>query len=136
MFHRIPVKWLFLAAALMGLPVPASAAPPQPGALQALQAPPPAEQGLYGKRGKLAGILTPEQRAMFMLDARDQLKTMTPDQRKAWRKDQIQKVMAMSPAERQAFQSSLQARWDALPPARKNRIEQRLAQRETPPPTR
>lgn len=133
MFHRIPLKWLFLTASLMGLPVPAFAAQPQPGALQALQSPAPAE---HGRGGKLAGLLSPEQRAMFMLDAREQLKGMTPDQRKAWRKDQIQKVMAMSPDQRQAFQSNLQARWDALPAARKNRIEQRLAQRETPPPTR
>jgi hypothetical protein len=135
MFHRIPLKWLILAAALLGLSAPAFAA--QPGALQALQSPAPADQGLgHGGKGKLARLLTPEQRAMFMLDARQQLKAMTHDQRKAWRKDQIQKIVAMSPSERQTFQSGLQARWDALPPARKNRIEQRLAQRQTPPLTR
>jgi hypothetical protein len=130
-------KWLLLAAGLLAFPSPLFAAQSQPGAIQALQSPPPSDQGVRrGKGGKLAGILTPEQRAMFALDAREQLKTMTRDQRKAWRKDQIQKIMAMSPAERQAFQSGLQARWDALPPARKNRIEQRLARRETPPPAR
>jgi hypothetical protein len=128
-------KWLFLTAGLMALSPPASAN--QPGAVQALQSSPPTDPGLaHGGKGKLARILTPEQRAMFMAEARGQTKDMTRDQRRAWRKDQIQKIAAMSPAERQAFQSGLQARWDALPPARKNRIEQRLAQRETPPPAR
>ena len=132
---RAPLKWLFLTAGLMALSLPASAN--QPGALQALQSPRPADQAPgHGGKGKLARILTPEQRAMFMADARGQTKDMTRDQRRAWRKDQIQKITAMSPTERQAFQSGLQARWDALPPARKSRIEQRLAQRETPPPAR
>ena len=132
---RTPLKWLFLAADLMAISLPASAN--QPGAIQALQSPPPADQALgHGGKGKLARILTPEQRAMFMADARGQTKDMTRDQRRAWRKDQIQKITAMSPAERQSFQSGLQARWDALPSARKARIEQRLAQRETPPPAR
>jgi hypothetical protein len=128
-------KWLFLTAGLLALPLPVSAA--QPGALQALQNSPPTDPGLaHGGKGKLARILTPEQRAMFMVDAREQTKDMTRDQRRAWRKDQVQKITAMAPAERQAFQSGLQARWDALSPARKSRIEQRLAQRETPPPAR
>jgi Protein of unknown function (DUF3106) len=132
---RAPLKWLFLTAGLLALSLPASAN--QPGALQALQTPPPADQALgHGGKGKLARILTPEQRVLFMADARGQTKDMTRDQRRAWRKDQIQKITAMSPTERQAFQSGLQARWDALPPARKSRIEQRLAQRETPPPAR
>jgi hypothetical protein len=95
--------------------LPASAN--QPGAIQALQTPPPADQGpAHGGKGQLARILTPEQRAMFMADARGQTKDMTRDQRRAWRKDQIQKITTMSPTERQAFQSGLQARWDALPP--------------------
>ena len=119
----------------MALSLPASAN--QPGAIQALQSPPPADQGHgHGGKGQLARILTPEQRAMFMVEAREQTKDMTRDQRRAWRKDQIQKIAAMAPTERQAFQSGLQARWDALSPARKSRIEQRLAQRETPPPAR
>lgn len=124
-------NWLFLLAGLLVLPQPLYAATPP--ALQALQAPPPSERG-PGRGGKLAAMLTPEQRAMFMAEARDQVKDMTPDQRRAWRKDQIQKFIAMSPADRQAFQAGLQARWDALPQARKDRIEQRLAQRDTPPP--
>jgi hypothetical protein len=120
-------KWLFLTAGLLVFPLPVWAA--QPGAVQALQSPPPADQGPgHGGEGKLARILTPEQRAMFMAEAREQTKDMTHDQRRAWRKDQIQKITAMSPSERQAFQSGLQARWDALPPARKNRIEQRLGE--------
>jgi hypothetical protein len=132
---RTPLKWIFLAAGLMALSPPASAN--QPGAVQALQSPPPADQGPgHRGKGKLARILTTEQRAMFMAEAREQTKAMTRDQRRAWRKDQIQKITTMSPTERHAFQSGLQARWDALSPARKSHIEQRLAQRETPPPAR
>ena len=135
MFHIPSPKWLFLAAGLVALSLPSSAN--QPGAVQALQNPPPADQTPgHGGKGKLARTITPEQRAMFMADARRQTKDMTRDQRRTWRKDQIQKIAAMSPTERQAFQSGLQARWDALPPARKSRIEQRLAERETPPPAR
>jgi hypothetical protein len=127
MFHIPSPKWLFLTAGLMALSLPASAN--QPGAVQALQNPPPADQNLgHGGKGKLARILTPEQRVLFMADAREQTKDMTRDQRRAWRKDQIRKIAAMSPTERQDFQSGLQARWDALPPARKNRIEQRLGE--------
>jgi hypothetical protein len=80
--------------------------------------------------GKLAGFFTPEQRAMFLLGARDQVKDMTKDQRHAWRKDQVQKVMAMSDTERTQMKADLQARWDALPQGQKDRIQQRMARRD------
>jgi hypothetical protein len=67
---------------------------------------------------------------MFMMEARDQLKTMAPDQRKAWRQSQVQKLMAMSVSERQDFKNGLQAKFDALPDKRKQRLEQRIAARE------
>ena len=80
--------------------------------------------------GKLAGLFTPEQRAMYMLGARDQLKDMTRDQRHAWRHDQVAKVMAMPQDQRARLKADLQARWDALPQDRKDRIERRIAERE------
>ena len=82
------------------------------------------------RHGKLAGLFTPEQRAMYIMGARDQLKDMTPDQRHAWRHDQVAKVVAMPEAERARLKADLQARWDALPQDRKDRIERRIAERQ------
>jgi hypothetical protein len=79
--------------------------------------------------GKMAAFFTPEQRAMYMLDARAQVQDMTPEQRHAFRHDQMAKVMAMSDSERTHLKTDLQAKWDALPQARKDRIEQRIAMR-------
>jgi hypothetical protein len=79
--------------------------------------------------GKLAGFFTPEQRVMYMLDARDQIHDMTPDQRKAFRHEQMAKVMAMSDGERMHLRTDLQAKWDALPQARKDKIERRITMR-------
>jgi len=101
-----------------------------PAALRAEQSPtmPGADAGMARHGGgKLAGFLTPEQRTMFMMSARDQLKDMTQDQRKAWRQQQIQKVTAMSEDERASFKADLQAKWDALPQPQKDRIQQRMA---------
>ena len=81
--------------------------------------------------GRLHGFFTPEQRVMFMLGARDQTQGMTHDQRHAFRHDQIAKVKAMSDAERTKLRADLQAQWDALPQARKDRIEQRIAERQS-----
>jgi hypothetical protein len=125
-----------LAAALFLL-APLSASAATPGAVQAEQTPPMPGPGGHarghGDGGKLGGFLSPEQRAMFMLQARDQTKAMTQDQRKAWRKDQLQKLIAMSPADRQKFKTDLEAKWIALPEARKGRIQQRLARQQTQP---
>lgn len=82
-----------------------------------------------GPGGKLAGLLTPEQRVVYMMQFRDQLRDMTPDQRHAFRHDQMTKVQAMSDSERAHLKTDLQAKWDALPQARKNMIEQRIAMR-------
>jgi len=120
---RFPV----ILASLLLAGAPALAA--TPAALQAEQSPtmPGADAPMGRHGGKLAGFFTPEQRAMFLLQSRDQLKDMTKDQRHAWRQDQIQKVVAMSDSERSKFKADLQARWDALPQSQKDRIQQRLA---------
>jgi hypothetical protein len=132
------LKLVFLAAALLAAPLPLMAA--TPGAVQAEQNPamPGPDGGLAPHRGggKLAGLFSPEQRAAFMLQAREQTKDMTQDQKRAWRKDQVQKVRSMSETERQKFRADLQARWDALPADRKARILQRMAERNGPPPAR
>jgi hypothetical protein len=80
--------------------------------------------------GRLGGIFTPEQRAMYMMDARDQMQAMTPDQKKSWRHDQVAKVMALSDGERKRLKAGLQAKWDALPKDRKDSIERNILQRE------
>jgi hypothetical protein len=132
------LKLVFLAAALLAAPFPLMAA--TPGAVQAEQSPamPGPEGGLAPHRdgGKLAGLFSPEQRAAFMLQAREQTKDMTQDQKRAWRKDQVQKLRNMSETDRQKFKADLQARWDALPADRKARIQQRMAERNGPPPAR
>ncbi len=129
-------KFLLLTAGLAAAPLPLLAA--TPGAVQAEQSPAmPGPEGGLGRHqgaGRLAGFLTREQRVAFMLQAREQTRDMSPDQRRAWRKDQISKLKNMSDSDRQKFRADLQARWDALPPDRKARIEQRLAQRNAPPP--
>jgi hypothetical protein len=100
------------------------------GAQSPAAPPPPSTFAGKGHGGRLNSFLTPEQQAMFMMEARDQLKTIAPDQRKAWRQRQVQKLMAMSVSERQDFKNGLQAKFDALPDKRKQRLEQRIAARE------
>jgi hypothetical protein len=131
-------KFAFLAAALLAAPLPLMAA--TPGAVQAEQSPTmPGPDGGLGRHpggGELAGMFSPEQRAAFMLQAREQTRDMTQDQKRAWRKDQVQKLRSMSEGDRQKFKADLQARWDALPADRKARIQQRMAERNGPPPAR
>jgi hypothetical protein len=130
------LKFLLLAAGLAAAPLSVQAA--TPGAVQAQQGPAmPGPQGGFGRHqggGRLAALLTPEQRAAFMLKAREETHDMSADQRKAWRKDQIQKLASMSETDKQNLRADLQARWDALPADRKARLQQRLAERGGPPP--
>jgi hypothetical protein len=132
------LKFLLLTVSLATMPLPLLAA--TPGAVQAEQSltMPGPDSNLGGRHGggKLAGMLTPEQRAAFMLGAREQTHDMTPDQRHAWRKEQVQKLGSMSDTDRQKFKADLQARWDALPPDRKARLQQRMAERNGSPPAR
>ncbi|HEX4272156.1 MAG TPA: hypothetical protein VHZ32_12245 [Rhizomicrobium sp.] len=126
----IPILLLLAGApALAATPaaVQAEQSPTMPGA-DAPMGPRSVDGGLIGRGGgKLGGLFTPEQRAMYLLGARDQVKDMTQDQRHAWRKEQVQKVMAMSDTERTKLKADLQAKWDALPQGQKDRIQQRLA---------
>jgi hypothetical protein len=132
------LKLVFLAITLLAAPLPVLAA--TPGAVQAEQGPampgPDSGFGRHQGGGKFAGLLSPEQRAAFMLQAREQTHDMTRDQKQAWRKDQMQKLTGMSETDRQKFKAGLQARWDALPAGRKAKIQQRMAQRNDPPPAR
>ena len=125
-------KTHLFAALLLLTPVPALAA--TPAVLQAAPNPDQSPtmpggkfQARKGGGGKLAGLLTPQQRAAYALQARDETKSMTQDQRKAWRKDQTRKMLAMSANDRQAFTAGLQARWDALPDRQKAKLGQRMA---------
>lgn len=130
------LKSVFLAAALLAAPLPLMAA--TPAAIQAAQSPtlPDPDGGRHHGGGKLAGLFSPEQRAAFMLQAREQTQGMTRDQKRAWRRDQVQKLRAMSETDRQKFKADLQARWDALPADRKARIQQRMAERGDRQPAR
>ena len=133
-FRKIAITALLLIP--VAAPVVALAATPP--ALQAEQSPTmPGPAGLHGQRqghGKLAGLLSPEQRAMLQLEMRDQIKSMSPADRLAFRKTQMQKLVAMSPADRQKFAGNLQSKWDALPQRQKDRLRQRLARQATPTP--
>lgn len=86
----------------------------------------------YAAKGgaRMEQFFTPEQRVLFMEQARDQVKDMSPDERKTFRRDQIAKLMGMSDTEKAKLKADLQAKWDALPQARKDRIEQRIAMRQ------
>jgi hypothetical protein len=130
------LKFLMLAACLGAVPLTASAA--TPGAVQAEQSPTmPGPDGGFARHhggGKLAAFLSPEQRAAFMLKAREETSGMSRDQRRAWRKDQVQKLASLSDTDKQKLRADLQARWDALPADRKARLEQRLADRDGPTP--
>jgi hypothetical protein len=133
------LKFLLSAAGLAAFPltIPLSAHAATPAVVQAQESPAmPGPDGGFGRRpgGKLAAFLSPEQRAAFMLKAREETRDMSRDQRQAWRKDQVQKLSAMSEPDKQKLKADLQARWDALPADRKARIEQRLAGRGGPPP--
>jgi hypothetical protein len=122
----------FAALLLLALAVPALAA--TPAVLQAAQnadQSPTMPGGKFtagkGKAGKLGGLLTPQQKAAFVLQARDETRNMTQDQRKAWRKGETRKLLSMSTGDRQKFVGTLQARWDALPERQKAKLNQRLA---------
>ena len=133
------LKFLLLAASLVAVPLTISSAvqAAAPGAVQAAQSPTmPGPDGGMGRHqgGKLSAFLTPEQRAAFMLKAREETRDMSRDQRRVWRKDQIQKLASMSDADKQKLKAELQARWDGLPPDREARLEQRLAERNGPSP--
>lgn len=122
---------LLVLAGLLAAPLPLLAA--TPAAVQAAQGPvmPSPDGGAHHHGGgRLAGLLSPQQRVAFMIQAREETKGMSRDQKRTWRKEQFQKLSSMSDSDRQKFRSDLQARWDAMPADRKARIEQRMAERK------
>lgn len=126
----MPRLRLFVLAGLLAAPLPLLAA--TPGAVQAAQGPVmPGQDASHHHGGPLAGFLSPQQRAAFMIQAREQTKDMSRDQKRTWRKEQFKKLSSMSESDRQKLQSDLQARWDGLPADRKARIEQRMAKRNS-----
>jgi len=126
----MPRLKLFVLAGLLAAPLPLLAA--TPGAVQAAQGPVmPGPDAGHHHGGPLAGFLSPQQRAAFMIQAREQTKDISRDQKRTWRKEQFRKLSSMSESDRQKLQSDLQARWDGLPADRKARIEQRMAKRNS-----
>lgn len=84
----------------------------------------PAPQSENGMRG----FLTPQQRAMLMMENRGQFQNMSDDQRRAARQKMRDQWMAMSQADREKKRAELQAKYDALPQAQKDEINQHIAQ--------
>lgn len=74
-------------------------------------------------------FLSPQQRAMLMMENGGQWQTMSHDDRHAAREKMRATWMAMSTSDREAKRRGLQAKWDALPQAQKDQINQRIAER-------
>lgn len=93
----------------------------------------PADNNYMGQSNGLglAGFLTPEQRAVYLMDQRQKTKNMTSARRRAWERSELQKLSSLSQNSRQQLKIHLQAKWDALPQAQKDSIEQRLANAQT-----
>ncbi len=78
--------------------------------------------------GGMRGFLSPQQRAMLMLDNRGQWQSMSQDQRHAAREKMRDEWLALSQGEREQRRAALQAKWDALPQAQKDAINVRIQQ--------
>jgi hypothetical protein len=84
----------------------------------------PAGHGGHGR------FLTPEQRVMWHMQHRDEIKSMSEQQREVYRQQLRQQFLAMTPAQKIQMRDQLQAQWNQLPAERQQAIEQRLAQRQ------
>jgi hypothetical protein len=78
--------------------------------------------------GGMRGFLSPQQRAMLMMENRGQWQTMSQDERHAAREKMRNSWLAMTPVERDARRAALQAKWDALPQDQKDTITARIQQ--------
>ena len=78
--------------------------------------------------GGMRGFLSPQQRAMLMMENRGQWQGMSQDERRAAREKMRNSWLAMAPAERDARRAALQAKWDALPQNQKDVINARIQQ--------
>jgi hypothetical protein len=91
----------------------------------------PAAQGAEATQDHSSGMhgfLSPQQRAMLMLENRGQWKSMSQDERRAAREKMRDTWLAMTPAERDTRRAALQAKWDALPQDQKDAINARIQQ--------
>jgi hypothetical protein len=87
---------------------------------------PPARCDNAGSMQAAPGFLSPQQRAMLMMEKGLRWRTMSQEDRQAARETMRTEWLAMSPADREAKRAELQARWDALPALQKELIESRL----------
>jgi hypothetical protein len=96
----------------------------------AQQAPGGATYQQTGQQGRHDRFLTPEQRAMWHFQHRDEIRAMTPAQRQTYRQQLHQQFLAMTPAQKDKMRDQLQAQWNRLAPERQQAIEQRIAQHQ------
>jgi hypothetical protein len=85
---------------------------------------PSSTQGHSGMRG----FLTPQQRAMLMMENRGQSEGMSQEDRHAAREKMHAQWMAMSQSDRETKRAALQAKWDALPQAKKDELNTKMQQ--------
>jgi hypothetical protein len=112
-FSRI----LLAAATASLLATAAFAADPTPSA-------PTMQAG--GGHGVMRGMLSPEERMMWMADAFKATAGMTEDQRHAYRQQQREHFMAMSDGDRAKFKADLYKRWASLPADQKAAIQTKM----------
>lgn len=77
-------------------------------------------------QGGMRGFLTPQQRAVLMMENRDKWKSMSEDDRHTAREKMRNDWMAMSQTDREKKRAALQAKWDALPQAQKDELNTRM----------
>lgn len=80
-------------------------------------------------RGRGAHRMTTEQRIMFRMAMRDQLRGMPREQRRAFMQQQRSNFRALSAEEKQDRLADLEQQWNALPQARRDRLMQKFADR-------
>ena len=79
-----------------------------------------------GGHGMMRGMLTLDERMMWMADAFKATAGMTEDQRHAYRQQQREHFMAMSDGDRAKFKADLDKRWAALPADQKASIQAKM----------
>lgn len=115
-------KMIIVAAGLLA-PLPLIAALPSAAQDQKPAAARPDHGAGRHQDGQRLSFLTPEQRAAYRMQIRQE----AHEQRRAFRKDHFQKLASMTESDRQKLKADMQARWDAIPADRKARIQERMA---------
>lgn len=119
----IGVAFLFCGGSLSLAGQSPGPAPQAPGSMT--QVPSATAHG-HGGEG-LRQFLTPEQRAVWKLDHKAEMKSLTPEQRHAYKRQLKEQFLAMTPEQRAKMRDGLQAEWGKLSSDRQQRIEQRIA---------